>query len=187
MRGVKATRIAVVSDTHGNLEGLRAAVREIAARDSIDLFIHLGDNYEDAEVFDEFGYDYLRVPGVFHDLYADGRVPNRLIERLGGWTFLLSHAPESHPHDLADDPRPEVLEASGEIDVLLFGHLHVPSIEVENAVLRVNPGHLKDGDKRGFPPTYAVLEVEEARITARILEAGSGATVKEVSFKRVSG
>jgi predicted phosphodiesterase len=63
----------------------------------------------------------------------------------------------------------------------------VPSIEVENAVLRVNPGHLKDGDKRGFPPTYAVLEVEEARITARILEAGSGATVKEVSFKRVTG
>lgn len=186
MRGVKTTKVAVVSDTHGNLEGLRAAVREIVSRDKIDLFIHLGDNYEDAEVFDEFEYDYLRVPGVFHEVYSEGRVPNRLVEEVGGWKFLLSHTPESHPHDLSGDPRPELLAASGDIEVLLFGHLHIPSIDVENGVLRVNPGHLKNGDKRGFPATYAVMDVSGARIEARILEAGSGEVLKEFSFKRVT-
>ena len=185
MKGVKTTNIAVVSDTHGNLEGLRNAVREITSRYTIDLFVHLGDNYEDAEVFDEFGYDYLRVPGVFHDLYADRRVPNRLVERLAGWTFMLSHTPESHPHDLSGDPRPEALQASRKIDVLLFGHLHVPSIEVEKGVLRVNPGHLKDGDKRGFASTYALLDVGKDLIKARIIRAGSGDIVKELGFKRV--
>lgn len=185
MRGVKATKIAVVSDTHGNLKGLRSAVRDIASRDKIDLFIHLGDNYEDAEVLGEFEYAYLRVPGVFHDLYADARVPNRIIEEVEGWKFMLSHTPESHPHDLSGDPRPELLAAAGKVDVVLFGHLHVPSIETENGVLMINPGHLKDGDKRGFPPSYAVLDVEPGRIEARILEAGSGDMVKEISFKRV--
>lgn len=183
---MKTTKIAVVSDTHGNLDGLRAAVREIISGDKIDLFIHLGDNYEDAEVLDEFGCDYLRVPGVFHELYADGRVHNRLIEEFEGWRFMLSHTHESHPHDLAGDPRPELLAASGQVDVILFGHLHAPSIETEKGVLLVNPGHLKTADKRGFAPSYAVLDVEWGRIEARILEAGSGNVVKEISFKRVT-
>jgi putative phosphoesterase len=186
VKGVKATKIAVVSDTHGNLEDLRAAVREITSRDEIDLFIHLGDNYEDAEVFDEFEVDYLRVPGVFHEIYADARVPNRIIEEVEGWKIMLSHTPESHPHDLPGDPRPEALVNSGKVDVLLFGHLHVPSIEVQSAVLLVNPGHLKSGDKRGFPPSYAILDVSDGSIEARVVELGSGALVKEISFKRVT-
>lgn len=184
--GVKATRIAVVSDTHGNLEGLRAAVREITSREGIDLFIHLGDNFEDAEVFEEFGYDYLRVPGVFHETYADRRIPNRLLREFEGWRFLISHTHESHAHDLSDDPEPERLKASGRVDVLLFGHLHVPSIEAQNGVLLVNPGHLKGEDKRGFRPSYAVLDVNPDRIDARILEAGTGAVVEQISFKGVS-
>jgi putative phosphoesterase len=174
-----------MSDTHGNLEGLRAAVREITAREKIDLFIHLGDDYEDAEIFDEFGYAYLRVPGVFHKLYADRRVPNRLLKEFEGWEFMLSHTRESHPHDLADDPKPEHLAASGKVDVLLFGHLHVPSLAAENGVLLVNPGHLKKKDKRGLAPGYAVLDVEPGRIEARLLELGTGAVVKEISFKGV--
>lgn len=186
MRGVETTKIAVVSDTHGNLEGLRAAVSEITSREKIDLFVHLGDNYEDAEIFDEFEQDYIRVPGVFHDLYTERRVANRIVEELEGWKFMLSHTRESHPHDIPGDPRPEDLLGSGKVDVLLFGHLHVPSIEVRDGVLLVNPGHLKERDKRGFPPSYAVLEVSGGRIDARILELGSGAVVKEVSFKRVT-
>jgi putative phosphoesterase len=184
--GVKTTKIAVVSDTHGNLEGLRAAVREITSREKIDLFVHLGDNYEDAEVLDEFECDYLRVPGVFHDLYADARVPNRIIEEMEGFRLMLSHTPESHPHDIAGDLRPEEMVASHRIDVLLFGHLHIPSIEVKNGVLLVNPGHLKGVDKRGFSATYAVLDLNGGCIDARIFELGSGTVVKEVSFKRVT-
>lgn len=183
---METTKIAVVSDTHGNLEGLRAAVREITSREKIDLFIHLGDNYEDAEVFDEFEYDYLRVPGVFHDLYANARVPNRIIEKVEGWNLMLSHTHESHSHDLPGDPRPEALVGSGKVEVLLFGHLHVPSIEVQKGVLLVNPGHLKDGDKRGYPPSYAILDVSGDRIDARIVELGSGAVLEEISFKRVT-
>jgi putative phosphoesterase len=174
-----------VSDTHGNLENLRAAVREITAREEIDLFIHLGDDYEDAEVFDESGHAYLRVPGVFHSLYGDRRVPNRLIKEFDGWKFMLSHTRESHPHDLSDDPKPEVLAASGRVDVLLFGHLHVPSLEAKNGVLLVNPGHLKEKDKRGFAPGYAVLDIGPGRIEARLIELGTGTVVKKISFKGV--
>jgi putative phosphoesterase len=174
-----------MSDSHGNLDGLRAAVGEITAREKIDLFIHLGDNYEDAEVIDEFGYAYLRVPGVFHSLYGDSTVPNRLMKEYEGWKFMLSHTRESHPHDLSNDPKPELLVASGKVNVLLFGHLHVPSLEVENGVLLVNPGHLKKKDKRGFAASYAVLDVQPGRIEARLIEIGTGSLVKEISFKGV--
>lgn len=175
----------MIGDTHGNLEGLRKAVREITSNEKIDLFVHLGDNYEDAEVLDEFEYEYLRVPGVFHDLYDDRRVPNRLIEEMEGWKVMLSHTNETHAHDLPDDIKPEMLVASGEVDVLLFGHLHVPIIEVKKGVLLVNPGHLKDEDKRGFAPSYAILDISPDSIETRIIEVGTGRVVKELSFKRV--
>jgi predicted phosphodiesterase len=61
----------------------------------------------------------------------------------------------------------------------------VPSLEVENGVLLVNPGHLKKKDKRGFAASYAVLDVQPGRIEARLIEIGTGSLVKEISFKGV--
>jgi putative phosphoesterase len=177
-------RIVVVSDTHGNLKGFRQVLRRILAGGSADLFIHLGDDYEDAEVLDEFGCTYLRVPGVYSHYYADRSVPNRTVQELAGWRVLLSHTDVSHANDLNDDPRPERLVAKKEIDVILYGHSHVPVLEAKDGILFVNPGHLKNEDKKGHKPSYAILDLRPDYIDAKITDARNQEVLQEVRFRK---
>jgi putative phosphoesterase len=178
------TRLMVVSDTHGDLNNLRAAVNEVLSKHEIDLFVHLGDEYQDAEVFDEYACQYIRVPGVYDDRYRDRVIPNRIMKVLEGWRFLMSHTDKTHSNDLPDDLRPEELIAGREIDVLLYGHSHQPSAEIRNEILRVNPGHLKKEDKRGFPPTYGIITITEERVRAVLQALGSGKRLGEAVLTR---
>lgn len=175
-------KLAVMSDTHGNTRRLRETVKSILARHSIDLFVHLGDDYRDAEVFDEFDCEYVRVPGVYSDYYANKSVPNRILRDLEGWRFLLSHTDASHSNDLGADPRPEDLIAAGRVDVLLYGHSHEPHISTKDGILYVNPGHLKEEDKKGRHASYGLMDVDRNSIKVRIVEAEDGKTLQEISF-----
>jgi putative phosphoesterase len=179
-----ALKLAIVSDSHRNLDGLREAVKDILSTHKVDLFIHLGDDYDDAAVFDEFGCKYLRVPGVYSNYYADKSVPNRLLKRFNGWKFLLTHTEASHSNDLAVDVKPEGLAEKKQIDVVLYGHSHIPNLEVRDEILLVNPGHLKAEDKKGYPATYAIIDINDASISAMITSVGSGKTLEEIDFKK---
>jgi putative phosphoesterase len=178
-------KIIVVSDTHGNIGGLRQAVRDILSTGDIDLFIHLGDDYDDAGVFEEFEQTYLRVPGVFSSFYADRSVPNRRVEDLQGWRFLLTHTVTSHANDLPDDLKPEALIAGKQVDAVLYGHTHRPELADKNGILFVNPGHLKTEDKKGHSASYAILDISGNEIKGRIVELAGGRTLEEIEFKRV--
>ena len=177
-------RLAVVSDTHGNLGGLRKAVGDIIAGKHVDLFIHLGDDYRDAEVLDEFGASYLRVPGVFSDYYVDRSVPNRVIQDLEGWRFLLTHTRRSHVNDLKKDLKPEELITGKKVDVVLYGHSHIPEISAQDGILFVNPGHLKGNDKKGHGASYAILDIGDDEIVATLVEAGTGKQIKGLTYRR---
>lgn len=177
-------KIAVFSDTHGNTRGLRQAVADILAVEAVDLFIHLGDDYEDADVLEEYEPGYLRVPGVFSGYYADKWVPNRLVEEFEGWRFLLSHTVDSHANDLPDDLKPEQLIAGSRVEVVLYGHTHRPDLTDKNGILFVNPGHLKTEDKKGHPASYAILDVGGNEIRGRIVELAGGTALKEIEFKK---
>ena len=176
--------VGVVSDSHGNLEALRLAATRMLEADSVDLFIHLGDDFDDALVLEEFDRHYIRVPGVFSDYYQDRAIPNRIIREFEGWRFLLTHTDVSHSNDLPDDLKPEYLIETRQVDVVLHGHTHIPRLEEKHGILFINPGHLKSKDKKGMAPSYAVVEVVPDRIRARIIELESGARVKDIEFRR---
>ena len=177
--------LGVMSDTHGNLENLRQALREIQSKHNTDLFIHLGDDYDDAQVFEEFGCAYLRVPGVYSDYYAESSVPNRLVKSFEGWRLLLSHTDRSHANDLAEDLRPQELIDAKQIDVVLYGHSHIPRLHTEKGILFINPGHLKVEDKKGYTPSYGVVSIARDRIKAQIIGLGSHEVLGEIDFKKV--
>jgi hypothetical protein len=55
------------------------------------------------------------------------------------------------------------------VDLVLYGHSHIFAIRQENGVILINPGHMKTNDKTGFPPTYALIEVEGRHVKAKII------------------
>lgn len=156
-------RIGVISDSHGYLDLLRRAGEKLVSTHRVDCIIHLGDESADISAISNL-CPLHTVPGVFEDCYHNGSRPNRVIEDFAGWKFLLSHTRERHSTDLPYYIDPEKALKEERIEVLLHGHSHIPAIEeVENALL-VNPGHLKPEDRKGFPPTFAVIDLNDDTI-----------------------
>ena len=130
------------------------------------MIIHLGDDYSDC---DEIGEDdIVRVPGVFSEQYQDPGIPNRQVVEAGGWQLLLSHTRDKHPNDLRDDLDPNSLIDCKQVDAVLYGHTHLADVSMDSGVVLINPGHLRDGDKRGGPATYALVELNEQEMTVRV-------------------
>lgn len=174
-------KVGVVSDSHGEIENLKRALSILLAED-MEKVIHLGDDYEDAGVIPED--KLIRVPGVFSEYYKDTSIPNRTIKNFEGWKVLITHTKDSHRNDLKDDIRPEELIKDKKVDVVLYGHTHIPSIEEEEGILLMNPGHLKSYDKKGYKPSLGVIEFEKDRVKASILDLGTATTLQEFSLEK---
>ncbi len=158
-------KIGVTSDTHKNLKNFVRAV-ELLRTHGADMIVHLGDDYTDC---DEIGEeDIVRVPGVYSEQYQDPGIPNRQVLELGGWQVLLSHTRDKHPNDRQDDLDPGSLIQCKQVDVVLYGHTHLPDVCMDRGVVLINPGHLKDEDKKGSPATYALVELDEREIRVKI-------------------
>ncbi|MGD8979602.1 MAG: YfcE family phosphodiesterase [candidate division WOR-3 bacterium] len=174
-------KLGVVSDTHKHIVNLHKAV-EFLKEMNVDRIIHLGDDYNDP---DEIGErDIIRVPGVFSDAYQDKRIQNRRIENFGGWRFLLTHTLSSHPNDLPEDLSPGDLIRAGRVHVVLHGHTHIPEVKRERNVIFLNPGHLKNEDKKGFPPTFGYVELTINELLLRILNLRDCSMRQEERYRK---
>jgi putative phosphoesterase len=153
-------KIGILSDSHGNIENLKRAI-EILRKENVKFIVHLGDNYSDCE-----GLPInIRIPGVYDEEYTNRTIKHRIIKDFGGKKFLFSHTSFTHENDFESDLKPEKLIEEGKIDFLVFGHTHIPEIRKEiindKEIIFVNPGHLKEYDKKGYPPTFGIIEINE--------------------------
>jgi len=165
-------KIGVVSDSHQNTENLEKAVKYLIDEKKVDKLIHLGDYFEDLENIQLTGFDssnLLKTPGTHHYQYSDPAL-KRIRINFENLRFLISHVPRRHQNDTDEDISIENLIATQSIDVLLYGHTHEFRINYDNDnnILYINPGHLKDFDAQGAPPTFAYIEIDGGRLFAII-------------------
>ncbi len=176
-------RLLVASDTHGELDNVRKLV-EKARQLRPDIVIHLGDDSPDAEPLRELGATLYVVPGVFEPHYKDPQTKRRLIVEVENLKILLSHTDTKHQNDPPEERDPQEVLNSGEIDMLLHGHTHIPKVEIRNRKVIVNPGHLKTSDKKGYPPTYAVIDIDREKVYVRIVELFTDKEVVRLEVSR---
>ena len=162
-------RVGVVSDSHGEIENLRKAAIWLIDKQNVEVIVHLGDNYEDTCVLENLGVRILKVPGVFSNYYQDRDIPNRVVVTFNGRKVLITHTECCHENDLPEDINPEELVNKDAVDVVLYGHSHIPRIDQRHSILYINPGHLKSEDKKGYPPSVAVVDFKE-QISANIFD-----------------
>lgn len=171
--------LGIVSDTHGNVEAIQAvADRFLVAQ--VDQVLHLGDDYLDILFLEAENLKVLAVPGLYCPEYRDPTIPNRRIENLAGVRILMSHTAEASKFDQTGDLDPE--SAIKEVDIVLYGHTHIPSIWKQEGVLWVNPGHLKAHDRRGYPLSYALMHLAPPTVDVRIVALATGQTLFNTVF-----
>ena len=155
-------RIGVVSDSHGQLEALRAAA---AALGEVDLWLHAGDCSQDSRVLSEVS----AAPVIAVKGNCDGSAqtkPDEFIE-LEGCYIWLTHG---HRHGVKYNCDELVWWAKEyRVQAVVYGHSHQPDNRFDSGVLVFNPGSV--ALPRGGRPTCGLIELDQSGVLqAEIIE-----------------
>ena len=145
-------KILVMSDSHGSKNNILDAV-EIESPDHI---LHCGDNNRDCDVIVSMypGIPLRSVKGNC-DRHAAGMDMDEFI--LGEKRFFMTHG---HLFGVKTGRTSIINTAVNRgVDILLFGHTHIPHYSIIDDLIVINPGSIGAGGK-----SYAVLEIKNGEV-----------------------
>lgn len=156
-------RIAVVSDTHGDNKNIIEKLSEI---EKIDILLHLGDYVTDGiKISKALGLQTIIVRGNGDYLHTEYN-ENEIIE-LKGKKLFLTHGHKYNLQNGITNLYYKGLELG--VDIVLFGHIHVPIIEkIENMII-MNPGSPSLPRSASRIKTFGLIEIEDT-IETKIVE-----------------
>lgn len=150
-------RILVISDSHGRNDDIEGVLQQVESIGKIDYMIHCGDV--------ERGDDYIRalfecpctmVSGN-NDYYLD--LPMEEIIEIEGFKILVTHGHyhyvNSGVHHLKEYARQQG------VDIVMFGHTHVPFFEKDEDLVTLNPGSLTYPRQAGHKPTFLMMQIDD--------------------------
>lgn len=155
-------KILVLSDTHGDTNKAEEAIR---ANNEINLIIHLGDYFRDAQklsnLFPDIPIEYIYGNS---DFMIDNIPAEKMLEVCGKRIFLT----HGHRYSVKWDydrlyRKAEELKA----DMILFGHTHIPDIVKKDRFYLLNPGSTSD-PRDDSDESYAIIEIEEDQVVPKI-------------------
>ncbi len=170
-------RIAIVSDSHGNVANFKKIVQWLN-KEKIGLVLHCGDigspeNLKEAladfsgSFFGVFGNmdkdfkilidEYNKIPRV--------EINEKIFEtELGGKKIAITHKPADAKN----------LAESGKYDLVFYGHTHraweekvLVSSELTRTCRMINPGEVAG---QFYKPTFAVYDIATGELELKILE-----------------
>jgi len=146
-------RIGVVSDSHGRMQCLRAAVEKMGP---VELVLHAGDFYADAmRLQTETGQRVVAVVGNC-DWQSPG--PAEEVVEIGGYRILLTHG---HQYQVKSGYQKLIEKLkNSDYHMIVFGHTHIAEIIPINGGYIFNPGSVSRS-RLGGPPTYGIIELKK--------------------------
>lgn len=155
MAAKPAYRIGVISDTHGLLRP-----QALEALRGSDLIVHAGDvgGPEILEALRRLAPVVAVRGNVDRGAFGVSLQEVEFVE-VGGLTLYVRHILE----ELDLEP------AAAGFAAVIYGHSHVPSVEVRHGVVYFNPGSA--GPKRfSLPVGLGAILIEGGRVEARLIE-----------------
>lgn len=147
-------RIMIVSDTHRKCYGLDAAlVRE----GNIDMLIHCGDVEGDEEYIRACVDCPVYMVAGNNDYFS--YLEREQVITLAGKKIWITHG-HSYRVSLGTHEIKEEARARG-MDMVIFGHIHRPVLEMEEDVIALNPGSLTYPRQNDHKRTYMMMYVHE--------------------------
>lgn len=154
-------KVVIFSDSHGKTKTMEAILRE--SKD-IDLIFHLGDYVRDAQYLETI----TDIPVTLVQGNCDNvQSPKEIIREIMGKRIMLTHG---HMYGIKMGLNRLFYAAKeNNIDIVFFGHSHIPYCQENDGILFVNPGSI--GDKRWQNnESYGVLSINGDNIEIQINE-----------------
>jgi putative phosphoesterase len=143
-------KVGVLSDTHLNrpTDDFKVTIGKIFS--DVDMIIHAGDMT--GVPVNEFlsNWDLRAVSGNMDDYDLRAILPARRIENVSGRRIGIMHGGGS-PFGLDQ----LVLRSFEDVDIIIFGHSHIPMYSKKGDIYLINPGSYKTSKTAG------ILELED--------------------------
>ena len=123
-------RIIIVSDSHGNRDG----IEKLISNEKFDYLFFLGDGLSDLGLYDNLE-NVIAVSGNC-DFFSI--VPNERVVKVGQYNILATHGNRYGVKKGLNELR-ERAEME-KVDFVFFGHTHKALVENINNIYYVNPG-----------------------------------------------
>lgn len=158
-------RILVMSDSHGDLSLAEKVLKE---HQDVDMVIHLGDYFRDAdrlhELFPKIRFEYVYGNSDFFI----GDVPIEKLLEIEGQRVLLTHG---HRYSVKWGIDRLRMKAHNEnIQLLLFGHTHKSQMVYGPGYIILNPGSISD-PRGGDIESYALVTIANEKIDVELMHA----------------
>ena len=149
-------KLGVLSDSHA-YDFADLPKQAVILLESMDLIIHAGDYTGKGLV------DKLRKLGNFKGVYGNmdsfsvkEELPEKMILELNGFKVGVTHPSEGgSPFGIEN----RIKKKFEEVDVIIFGHTHLPKNEVICGILYFNPGSIT-GKFPAQHKTFGILEID---------------------------
>ncbi|MBR7553480.1 metallophosphoesterase family protein [Allobacillus sp. GCM10007491] len=151
-------KVIVIGDTHMPKKAEGLPKRLVSKLNQADLIIHTGD-WSSLDVYEELSR-FAEVKGVrgnVDDAEIVERFPQKLLLTVKGFRIGVIHGDGT-----TGTTEKRALNAfkDDDVDVVLFGHSHIPYLRYHQKTLLINPG--SPTDKRRVPVnSFVVLTIEE--------------------------
>jgi putative phosphoesterase len=159
---VSPMRIAVISDTHGQMQPTRTAVQMLESL-GVERVLHCGDigSVEVVEMFAPWPTDFVLGNTDWDQASLAGAIKttgNTFHGKVGeleieGRQIILLHSDDQQKFT-------EVLESSS-WDLVCYGHTHQAKIDQRGSMCVLNPGAIH----RAYPPSFAIVELPSMEAT----------------------
>ncbi len=155
-------KIAIISDTHGYVQGCIDALNKI---DGIDMIIHLGDYTKDVkEIKEVFNTTIVNVKGNC-DPY-DFNTPDDNIIEIKGKRIFMTHGDLYRVKHGLNDIYYKAKELNA--DVALFGHSHTSTLVEYDGILLLNPGS-PTLPRAGTSKSIGLLHIDDNEIKGELI------------------
>lgn len=151
-------RIGIISDTHRFTKAINEAIPYLL---DCDLIVHAGDNIDDADYIQAAtDIPVVAVKGNC-DFYPDS-VKDEETFMAENKRIFVCHGHKYGIKYTLSDLFEKALDS--DVDIVIFGHSHVPCYEEMNGVIFINPGSVslpRGGSSKGI----GILDIENGEIT----------------------
>lgn len=150
------TTVAIISDTHGDIEN----VEKVMELDKVDYMIHLGDNEDD---FGEILNKYPKLKMIYikgnHDEYTN---QTETFFEVGGVPIFSTHG---HLYDIKYG-YDRLFEKAKELGakIILCGHTHIQKCINRDGIFLINPGSLSESRDKNILGSYTILQIDEDKV-----------------------
>lgn len=146
-------KILIVSDTHRHNDNYLKVIERVAP---VDLVIHCGDAEGSEYLIAQSAGCPVEIVLGNNDYYSS--LPAEKEFMIGPYKVWLTHG--HHYSVLSGNTIIKQAAVSRGADIVMYGHSHLPTVDIGTDIVAVNPGSLSLPRQPGRRPSYIIMEID---------------------------